>query len=151
MSGLTSVKARVTVQWDMAITMRGGATLSGFERDVRSAFERGFTGTDVRVDETAPAHLDCLVRLRYIEDADGTVVLSHTVRLSRADDPEGRLSPWAVAWSRGERRVTNRDALSGSEVDRDCAADFERDFRRANPTRSLPDPAAPLGARRSGQ
>ena len=34
LSGLTAVQARITVQWDMAITMRGGSTSSEFEKDL---------------------------------------------------------------------------------------------------------------------
>jgi hypothetical protein len=133
LSGLTAVQARITVQWDMAVTMRGGTTLSEFENDLRSAFERGLGGTGISVDETAPAHVDCVVSLTYLESAEGTVTLVRTVRLFSPDDPDEPLGRWAVAWSRGETRVTGRDALSGSEVGGDCAAAFGQDWRRANP------------------
>ena len=133
LSGLTAVKARVMVQWDMGVTMRGGTTLSDFERTVRSAFERGLGSTGVSLDETAPAHVDCVVSLTYVENAKETVILSRTVRLLRPDNPEEPIGRWTVGWSRGETRVTGRDALSGSEVGRDCAAAFGRDWRRANP------------------
>jgi len=131
--GITAVQARVVVQWDMAVTMRGGTTLSDFENDLRSAFERGLGGSGMSVDDTAPARVDCVVSLTYLESAEGTVTLVRTVRLFSPDDPDEPLGRWTVAWSRGESRVTGRDELSGSEVGGDCAAAFGQDWRRANP------------------
>ena len=133
--GLTAVRAGVIVQWDMGVTMRGGTTLSEFERTLRSAFELGLGGTGVRVDETTSAHVDCVVSVTYAENADATVVLSRTVRLLRPAIPEEPLGRWTVDWSQGDTRVTGRDELSGSEVGSDCAAAFGRDWRRANPSR----------------
>ena len=131
--GLTEVAARVTVQWDMEVTMRGGTTLSDFEQNLRRAFELGLSRTGVSMDETAAAHVDCVVSLRYVEKADPTVVLSRTVRLFKPDTPEEPFGRWTVGWSRGETRETGRDALSGSEVGRDCAEAVGRDWRQANP------------------
>jgi hypothetical protein len=130
--GLTDVDARVIVQWDMEVTMRGGTTLSDFERSLKSAFELGLHGTGVRINETSSARVDCVVSLTYTEKANPTVLLSRTIRLFRPSRPEERLGPWIVGWSRGETRETDRDALSGSEVGRDCAAAFGQAWRRAN-------------------
>ena len=133
LSGLSAVKARVTVQWDMAVTMRGGTTLADFERNLRSAFELGLGDAGIGRDEAASARLDCVVGLMYLENGEGTVVLSRTVRLLKRDNPKQPLGRWTVGWSRGETYETRRDALSGSEAGLDCAAAFERDWRRANP------------------
>jgi hypothetical protein len=133
LSGLTEVKARTIVQWDMAVTMRGGTTLSDFERDLVSSFELELRDIGLTLSETASAQLDCLVSLTYVEDANATVTVSRTVRLLRPDDPEEPLGGWSVGWSRGETSTTGRDELSGSEVGGDCGAILGRDWRRANP------------------
>ena len=133
LSGLTEVKARTIVQWDMAVTMRGGTTLSDFERELESSFELELRGIGLTLDETASAQLHCLVSLTYVEDANATVTVSRTVRLLRPDDAEEPLGGWTVGWSRGETSTTSRDELSGSEVGGDCAAVLGRDWRRANP------------------
>ena len=133
LSGLTTVEARVTVQWDMGITMRGGTTLSDFERDVEDAFELGLGRTGVSLHDAAGAHLDCVVILTHMENAKGSIELSRTVRLFRPDTPEDPVGRWTVIWSRGETRATTREALSGAAVGRDCASAFRRDWRRANP------------------
>ncbi len=133
LSGLTTVEARVTVQWDMGITMRGGTTLSDFERDVEDAFELGLGRTGLSIHEAAGSHLDCVVILTHMENAKESVELSRTVRLFRPDTPEDPLGRWTVSWSRGETRATTRDALSGAAVGRDCASAFRQDWRRANP------------------
>lgn len=136
--GLTEVDPRVMVEWDMEVTMRGGTTLSDFERSLSSAFELALGRIGVRIDETAPARLDCVVSLTYVQNADATVVLSRSVRLLEPDTPEEPLGHWIVRWSRGETLETGRDALSGTEVGRDCAAAFGQDWRRANPKGESP-------------
>jgi hypothetical protein len=133
LSGLTELKARTIVQWDMAVTMRGGTTLSEFERDLESSFALELLDIGLTLDETAPVRLDCVVSLTYVEDANATVTVSRTVRLLRPDDPEEPLGRWTVGWSRGETSMTGRDELSGSEVGRDCGAVLGLNWRRANP------------------
>jgi len=135
LSGLTAVSPRVMVNWDMAVTMRGGATRSEFELDLRGAFELGLRGAGVGLDEMDPAQLECVVSLTYEESPEGTVVSSRTVRLLTPNTPGDALGAWTVSWSRGETRVTSRDALSGAEVGSDCAGAFERDWLRANGAR----------------
>jgi hypothetical protein len=132
LSGLTEVKARTIVQWDVAVTMRGGTTLSAFERDLESSFELELRDIGLTLEETATAQLHCLVSLTYVE-ANATVTVSRTVRLLRPDDPEEPMGRWTVGWSRGETSTTGRDELSGSEVGGDCGAILGRDWRRANP------------------
>ncbi len=132
LSGLTEVKVRAIVQWDMAVTMRGGTTLSAFERDLESSFKLKLRDIGLTLEETATVQLHCLVSLMYME-TDATVTVSRTVRLLRPDDPEELMGRWAVGWSRGETSTTGRDELSASEIGGDCSAILGRDWRRANP------------------